>query len=377
MSSIAITLKPTNACNMRCRHCYHAETGFDNKMLDINLAKKLIRLATKAYSHVEILFIGGEPTLWGLDNFAAIIEYENDLCKQNNKLTFKNTIQTNGLLLNQEWINFLKSNRFSVGISYDGPHNDDLRTHGNKVLENIYLAQKMEMDFIILCVESNLSIKTLQTTYEWFKQKGFKFKILQLFMSGNALENKQLDMDADEYVAYLMEVYNHWVFDQKCNIEIPTFKSLLKVSEDTSCNSRGASCIFNRIAIHPNGEIYPCGRPYTQDFSAGHINQFNNISDMFSSSGYQKLVSINQKRLENCRDCEVFSSCKGGCISDAILEKAFSQKDNPTCIKTKKLLQKLRKYNANLYALYNEGKIQKINPRVLYILENQPMGCGC
>lgn len=376
MSKIAITLKPTNACNMRCRHCYHAEIGFDHEMLNVDEAKKLLWLATKAYSHIEVLFIGGEPTLWGLDNFAKIIEYENELCKQDRKITFKNTIQTNGLLLNHEWISFLKSNHFSVGISYDGPHNDDLRTHGSKVLENIYLAKEMGMDFTILCVESNLSIKTLKTTYEWFKKNGFDFKILQLFMSGNALENKQLDMDADEYVTYLMETYNHWIFDQDCNIEIPTFKSLLKVSKNTFCNNRGASCIFNRIAIYPDGEIYPCGRPYTQDFSAGHISQFENITNMFSSSGYQKLVSINKKRLENCKDCEVFNSCKGGCISDAILEGAFSEKDNPTCIKTKKLLQNLIKYNANLHRLYNEGKVSNINPKVLHILKNQSIECN-
>jgi sulfatase maturation enzyme AslB (radical SAM superfamily) len=185
-NSIAITIKPTNDCNMRCRHCYHAEEGFDSTMMKPEDAKKMISVASKEYSDITIVFHGGEPTLWGIENFVDVLEYQEELKKQKEGLVIKNKIQTNALLLNEEWIELFKKYHFIVGVSYDGPHNDILRMNTEKVYQNLNLLKKNKIEFGVLCVESALTINDLNTTYEWFKKEGFDFKVLALFMSGEA-----------------------------------------------------------------------------------------------------------------------------------------------------------------------------------------------
>lgn len=38
---ISIIVKPTNACNLRCKHCYHAGTGYDNEQMSDKMLEKL------------------------------------------------------------------------------------------------------------------------------------------------------------------------------------------------------------------------------------------------------------------------------------------------------------------------------------------------
>ena len=49
LSRISITVKPTNDCNMRCKHCYHAEEGFESTMMDPDAAKKMLQIASNDY----------------------------------------------------------------------------------------------------------------------------------------------------------------------------------------------------------------------------------------------------------------------------------------------------------------------------------------
>ena len=368
MKQISITIKSTDACNMRCRHCYHAEVGFNQNSLNIESAKKIIDIASKDYSNINVLYMGGEPTLWGLKNFNSFLDHQKKLQKQN--LTkFTNTIQTNGITLKEDFINLFKENNFKVGVSFDGPHNDDLRTNGEEVLENIINAKKKGLYLSLICVETAYSIKRLQDTYNWFKKNSIDFKILPLFISGNAKKHKELELDPDDYVKNMLNVYKYWVYDKNCNIKIFTFESLLQMSDNMDCIHRGASCIFNRVAIYPEGNIYPCGRPYTEEFNMGYIDDFDSIADMLKKKKYQNLADIYNKRILNCKDCEVFSSCKGGCISDAILEDSPIENGNPYCIKVKKLLKSLKNINKEIYELYDNNKLENINPKAIEIIK--------
>ena len=73
MKRISITVKPTNDCNMRCKHCYHAEEGFEATMLNPDSVKKMMDIAIKDYEEIHIILHGGEPTLWGVDNVETVL----------------------------------------------------------------------------------------------------------------------------------------------------------------------------------------------------------------------------------------------------------------------------------------------------------------
>ncbi len=86
-----------------------------------------------------------EPTLLGLDFFRKVIELEKKHAKPGQKI--QNDLQTNGVLLDEEWAEFLKANRFLVGLSIDGPreiHDHYRVTKGNQpTFDKVFAAAKM------------------------------------------------------------------------------------------------------------------------------------------------------------------------------------------------------------------------------------------
>ena len=75
-------------------------------------------IASQPTPVVEFVWQGGEPTLMGLDFFKKVVKEQKPYAKEK---TIRNSLQTNGTLLTDEWCAFLKKNNFMVGISLDGP----------------------------------------------------------------------------------------------------------------------------------------------------------------------------------------------------------------------------------------------------------------
>ena len=126
-----LILKLTESCNYGCKFCRYANHRRADDGMSIDLAEKSLIEITSYNARNNnlsntIIFHGGEPLLYGIDRFNAIMEIEERLSKEYGA-TFINNIQTNGALLNEEWCKFFKKHSFNVGISYDGP--GDLNHH--------------------------------------------------------------------------------------------------------------------------------------------------------------------------------------------------------------------------------------------------------
>lgn len=361
MSNISLTIKPTNACNIRCKHCYHAEEGFDNKIIEIERIFKFLDLAAKQYNNINILIHGGEPTLCGIEYIRSIFNYEKKLKKKYNVI-FKNTIQTNGVLLNNEWIELFIENKVNVGISFDGPHNDILREKTETVLNVINKCREKGLRVGVLCVESSKSINKLIQTYNWFNNKGISYKILPIFKCGNAKINESYLMSAEHYVSELMRFYKYWLQDEKCRIRVNTLEEFTRLFDTQFCMQFGASCVYHRLALNSDGSIYPCGRPYDETFMLDNIDNVDEIKVLFQKNGYKKLVGIVNKRKENCQKaCEFFSICKGGCISNSIIDGSMSEIKGASCLQTHLIFQNVKYINESFF----NAEIQKVrNPRI-------------
>lgn len=72
----------------------------------------------QAPGEICFAFQGGEPTLRGIDFFREAVELETRFNR--NHVRVINTMQTNGLELNEEWCRFFRENDFLVGVSVDG-----------------------------------------------------------------------------------------------------------------------------------------------------------------------------------------------------------------------------------------------------------------
>lgn len=367
MSYISLTIKPTNKCNMRCKHCYHAEEGFDDMALPIEEVRKLLDLAVIDYDLIHVLIHGGEPTICGYDYIKKIYDYQKELVGKYG-VKFTNTIQTNGLLIDDKWIELFKKNYVNVGISFDGLHNDDLRQYTDIVYSNIQRCKEKGLSIGVLCVETNKSIEKIIDTYKWFNERNISYKILPIFKCGYAKQNEVYLLNSEYYVRKLMELYKYWMHDGNCKIRVNTLEEFSKLFSKNYEMKFGGSCICHRLSINPDGSLYPCGRPYDQTFFLENINHVMSLPVLFQTPGYKKIKAIVKERQKNCMsNCQYFNICKGGCISNSIIDGSYSEIGGSSCVQSRLIFENVANINSEMLCGENVKKIR--NPRLLKLLE--------
>lgn len=121
-----VIAKPTGAaCNLDCQYCFFLskELLYDSarQMMSEEVLESYIRqfLAASPDGEVTMLWQGGEPTLRGIDFFRTAVS----LCERyrRKKQLVKHALQTNGTLIDDEWVAFLREHDVLVGVSIDGP----------------------------------------------------------------------------------------------------------------------------------------------------------------------------------------------------------------------------------------------------------------
>lgn len=117
-----LIVKLTNGCNLNCSYCYHrrdSNRDMRHSLSFSDLETMIQNLLQHNEHEAEFIWHGGEPLLTGIDTFKFIVERQ----KRHNtkKLLIRNSVQTNGTLLDDAYIQFFKENDFSIGISIDGP----------------------------------------------------------------------------------------------------------------------------------------------------------------------------------------------------------------------------------------------------------------
>ena len=122
-----IFAKPAGAtCNLDCRYCYYLHKDLlypesESFRMPDDLLEEYIRQQIAIVPEPEINFFwhGGEPTVLGIDYFRKITQLQRKHLPPDRRIT--NGIQTNGVLLDDDWCRFFAAERFSVGLSLDGP----------------------------------------------------------------------------------------------------------------------------------------------------------------------------------------------------------------------------------------------------------------
>ncbi len=184
-----LMVKPRGAvCNLDCTYCFYSrkedlyEEGASFRMSD-EVLESFTRQYIEAQRVPEVTFgwQGGEPTLMGLDFFRKAVAMQEKYRKPGMKIA--NALQTNGVLLDDEWCRFLKEHQFLIGLSMDGPRelHDAYRVDkgGKPTFDKVYralkLLQRHGVDFNILCVLNRVNADHPLTVYRFFKSEGVQF----------------------------------------------------------------------------------------------------------------------------------------------------------------------------------------------------------
>ncbi len=112
-------VKPVgNRCNLRCDYCFFPTHDAMPVMPPEVLQALFRRVAEAGLPAVEFVWHGGEPLLAGRPFYRLVLELQRSLLPG---VRVKNTLMTNGTLLDDAWAAFLVEHGFRVGVSVDGP----------------------------------------------------------------------------------------------------------------------------------------------------------------------------------------------------------------------------------------------------------------
>ena len=341
-----VMAKPTGSkCNIDCSYCFYLEkeklypdAGNQWKMDEATLEKYVIQqIEAQETEQVVFAWQGGEPTMLGVDFFRRAITLQQQYGVGKKII---NTLQTNGLLLNEEWCLFLKSNNFLVGISIDGPkefHDTYRRTRAGKpthdrVIAAIRLLKQYNIEFNTLTVISNVNAKSPQAVYRYLKDLGstnmqfiplVERKAQQKTKDGlTLLHPERLEavsicdwsVDAEQYGLFMSAIFQEWVRQDIGKVWVQLFENTFALT----CNQPSQICVFSptcgsAFALESNGDIYACDHYVFPEFKLGNIHNVT-IGEINQAEGNRAFGLNKQKTLSNdCRGCDYLSLCNGGC----------------------------------------------------------------
>jgi uncharacterized protein len=375
--------KPAGStCNLDCAYCYYLSKealsgGPGAGQMDDKTLELFIRQYIDGMTGPEIIFTwqGGEPTLRGLDFFRRVVALQSKYKKSNQRI--ENDLQTNGVLLNEEWAAFLKEHRFLVGLSIDGPRDlhDRYRVNkggaptSDKVMAAADLLRKWGVRFNTLtCVHRFNASRPLDvyrflrrelgSTYIQFipivEPKEFKATApqfwdaakLPLLGSREARPDDpnsvvtEWSVDPEEYGYFLSRVFDEWRQKDIGKVLVNHIETL--VAQHVGMPSQ--ICIYGEfcgkgVLVEHDGSVYACDHYVYPEYRLGRLQE-KSLADMVFSPlqvkfGYAKSESLPRY----CRQCCYLKDCWGECPKNRFIRTPDGARSELSLRRTEKILQ--------------------------------------
>jgi uncharacterized protein len=342
---IHVLAKPTGStCNLQCAYCFYLKKealypGSRFRMSDEVLENYISQLiASHRTDQVTVAWQGGEPTLMGVDFYRRAIALQEKHRRPG--MTFENTLQTNGTLLNDEWCEFFRENNFLIGISIDGPRelHDTYRVNRageptfDRVMRGLRLLQKHNVEYNILVTVNRLNADHPLEVYKFFRDE-VQTSWLQFipvierlsegqvtaFQKGSTVSSRSVR--PEQWGNFLTTIFDEWVRKDVGKIFVQTFEAAVR--SWLNLLSSGM-CIFDPtcghgLALEHNGDLYACDHFVEPKYLLGNILQ-TLMTELAGSDRQKKFGRDKLDRLPRyCRDCEVRFACHGECPKNRFL----------------------------------------------------------
>lgn len=363
MKKVEVILKVTDACNLRCKYCYNSQREYAKNCLPLEQFEKLLNVLLTGYNLIHIIWHGGEPLCAGMDYFRKAMALERKIYLDKG-VTIKNSIQTNGTLIDQEWIRFFKEYDFDVGISFDGIHNEKYRGQTDKTLRAMELMRSAGVKFGCNAVVADDDYD-LKANYRFFREKKIGFDFSRLLSEGGG--KNMPSPGSVNYAQAMCDLFDEWLYDTQ-GVSVRTFGVYLNLA--TGGRSRlctCASCHMKYLSIAPDGTVYNCGRDSVCRYPFGKIDDFENTQQIFASKGARDLITGSVIRRNKCKaQCPYFDLCAGGCADIAIMENGLENIPTDFC----HIFQTLYGHISEAFQTITQQKtpLSQLNPTVKDIL---------
>jgi uncharacterized protein len=317
-------------CNLDCRYCYYLKKehlypkGKSLRMSEDILEEYIIQhIAASSEEVIRYSWHGGEPTILGLDYFCKIVALQHKHRPTNRRIL--NGMQTNGILLDEDWGRFLASESFVVGLSLDGPQDmhdrcrltKDQQPTFEQTIRGYHILQQYGIPQDILCVVNAHNVKHPLEVYRFFKEiKAPYITFLPMVEPQPDAESgvSDLTMTAAAWGDFLCTIFDEWVEQDIGLIKIQIFEEAAR----TAFNQEHSLCIFRPVCgdipvIEHNGDLFSCDHYVDAEHRLGNITQ-TPLVELLERPAQR---AFGQAKLDTlptyCLECEVRDMCNGGC----------------------------------------------------------------
>ena len=322
----ALCLHVSHDCNLRCQYCFAStgDFGTGKRMtMDVETAKKAIDFVIQRSGHrrnIEVDFFGGEP-LMAMDTVKATVEYARSLEKEHNK-SFRFTITTNGVLLNDENIAYINREMSNAVLSLDGrPEvNDRMRktvSGGGSYDVILPKFQKLvegrgDKDYYLRGTFTRYN-KDFAADVMHIADQGFRNVSVEPVVGSPDCDYTFRDEDLPDIQAEYEKLAEELL--QRDDVNFFHFNVDLSQGPCVIKRLRGCGAGCEYVAITPEGEIYPCHQFVgNEDYRLGSV-----WDGSFNLELARKFASLNIYTRPVCHDCWARFYCSGGCSASNLL----------------------------------------------------------
>ncbi len=323
----ALCLHIAHDCNLACKYCFAGEGEYhgDRSLMSLEVGKAAIDFLiahSGSRRNLEVDFFGGEP-LMNFDVVKEIVAYGRSKEEPYNK-NFRFTLTTNGMLLNDEIMEFVNKEMSNVVLSIDGRKkvHDMMRPTPNGKGSYDYIMPKFKK----LAAQRDQKNYYVRGTFT-HNNLDFASDVLHLADEGfSQISVEPVVASADEPFAIrqedlpkLMEEYDKLAVEmikrEKEGRGFVFFHFMIDLDQGPCVAKRLSGCGSGTeyLAVTPWGDLYPCHQFVGEEnFLIGNV--FDGITNTALRDEF-KLCNVYAK--DKCKDCFARFYCSGGCAANA------------------------------------------------------------
>lgn len=323
----ALCLHVAHTCNLDCEYCFAAQGKYhgERALMSFDTGKRALDFLVEnsgTRHNLEVDFFGGEP-LMNFEIVKQLVAYARSIEKAENK-KFRFTLTTNGMLVDDEVIDFANREMDNVVLSLDGRkevHDKFRKTVGGAGSYDVIVPKFQK--FVKRRGGKNYYIRGTFTHFntdfirdiDTMLELGFTELSMEPVVCPPADEYALTQEDKATIFRQYEKLAGRMIEKRKQGEPFTFYHYMLDLE--------GGPCIYKRIsgcgsgteylAVTPSGELYPChqfvGNP---DYLMGDI--WKGVSNL---EVREKFKSCNAYSRKECADCWASLYCSGGCAANA------------------------------------------------------------
>jgi uncharacterized protein len=334
-----LILQSTPFCNIDCEYCYLPGRD-DRHRMSFDIVEAAVRFVAGnklAAPDFTVVWHSGEPLVlpidWYRQAFAAVAR------AAPGSAGIPHSIQTNGMLINDEWCQFFLENAVRVGVSLDGPawlHDLRRRTRSGKgthdrVMRGVNALRRNGVPFHVICVIGARSLSAVDELMDFFidqgiRDVGFNVEEIEGVHRHSTLQEVDIDTRFRSFFARLLDraldavppLAIREAEEFLATLRHPSFGHLTRNSQNEpfgfiSVSSRGGLYTFSP-------ELGGVTDPRYGEMSIGQLPGAD-LQEILSGAVFRRMWDDIEAGTQTCRNsCAYFDLCLGGAPVNKLAE---------------------------------------------------------